>query len=148
MAQKYAQEEGIVIAEAVNAKVDTLDDAVKLMHYGVVETMIEFVLVGKQASIVQFFVKKILCPKIFQKFVLCVLVQEMESVSKMVGGAKTKPNVNVTRVTRGQTANVANQEIAKRTVSIALVIQRITPKCVLDMVLAIVKVEETDKNAR
>lgn len=70
--QKYAQEEGIVIAEAVNAKVDTLDDAVKLMLYqSVVETMIEFVL-------------------------------EMESVSKnLVAGAKTKPNVNVTRVTRG-----------------------------------------------
>ena len=53
--QKYVQEEGIAIAEAVNAKVDTQDDAVKSMLYHcVVETMIKFVLVGKQISIVQF----------------------------------------------------------------------------------------------
>ena len=55
MAQKYAQEEGIVIAEAVNAKVGTQDDAVKsMLYHRAVETMIEFVLVGKQISIVKF----------------------------------------------------------------------------------------------
>merc|ERR1719270_1105484 len=74
-------------------------------------------------------------------------VLEMENVSKMVGGAKTKANVNVTRVTRDQNANVANQEIAKRTVSIALVIQMKLTKCVLAMVHVIAKVEETDRNA-
>ena len=74
----------------------------------------------------------------------------MENVSKMVKGAKTpKASVNVRRVTRDLNANVANQEIAKRTVSIASVIEMIPPpKCVLAMVHAIVKVEEMDKNAR
>ena len=56
--------------------------------------------------------------------------------------------MNVTRVTRDQNVNVANQEIAKRTVSIALVIELNTSKCVLAMVHAIAKVEEMDKNAR
>ena len=55
MAQKYVQEKEFVIAEAVNAEVDTQDDAVKSMLYlRVAETMIKFVLVGKQISIVQF----------------------------------------------------------------------------------------------
>ena len=70
-------------------------------------------------------------------------------MSKMVKGAKTpKASVNVRRVTRDLNANVANQEIARRAVSIALVIEEITPKCVLAMVHVIAKVEEMDKNAR
>ena len=57
--QKFVQEEGTAIVEAANAKVDTQDDAVKSMLYHcVVETMIKFVLVGKQISIVQFCVTK------------------------------------------------------------------------------------------
>ena len=53
--QKFVQEEGTAIVEAANAKVDTQDDAVKSMLYHLaVETMIEFVLVGKQISIVKF----------------------------------------------------------------------------------------------
>ena len=55
VAQKYVQEKEFVIAAAVNAEVDTQDDAVKSMLYlRVAETMIKFVLVGKQVSIVQF----------------------------------------------------------------------------------------------
>ena len=78
-----------------------------------------------------------------------MFVQEMENASKLVAGAKTKLNVNVTWVTRDQNANAANQEIAKRIVSIALVIEMIhPPKCVLAMVHVIAKVEGTDKNAR
>ena len=73
----------------------------------------------------------------------------MENVSKMVEGAKRKKEgVNVKRVTRDLNANVANQEIAKRLVSIALVIEQITLKCVLAMVHVIAKMEEMDKNAR
>ena len=77
-----------------------------------------------------------------------MLVQEMENASKLVAGAKTKLNVNVTWVTRDQNADAANQEIAKRTVSIALVIQMKLTKCVLAMVHVIAKVEATDRNAR
>ena len=72
----------------------------------------------------------------------------MENVSKLARDAKTKPNVNAARVTRDLNANVANQEIARRAVSIALVIEEITLKCVLAMVHVIAKVEEMDKNAR
>jgi len=118
VAQKFVQEEGTATVEAANAKVDTQDDAVKSMLFHYV---VETMI----------------------KFVL-----EMENASKLVAGAKTKLNVNVTWVTRDQNANAANQEIAKRIVSIALVIEMIPPpKCVLAMVHVIAKVEVTDKNA-
>ena len=48
VAQKYVQEKEFVIAEAVNAEVDTQDDAVKsMLFHCVVGIMIKFVLVGK-----------------------------------------------------------------------------------------------------